>query len=85
MRNIDGIRKKIYSNCEINLNWSRITKTPFELPPILGIHGINLSKTSITNETLKGKILPQDTDTRNIRFFEKFNTINMRKFGFIIS
>ena len=74
--------KKIYSNCEINLNWSRIRKTPFELPPISGIHGINLSNTSITNETLKGKILPQDTD---ITFCDGITTLDRESFANVIN
>jgi len=70
--------KKIYSNCEINLNWSRIRKTPFELPPISEIHGINLSNTSITNETLKGKTLPRDTD---ITFCDGITTLDRESFA----
>ena len=82
--------KNIYPNCEIHLNWSRITKTgisdflpppisDFELPPISDIDGLNLSETNITNKLIEHIKLPRVIDIRNCNGITKINPSSFKK------
>ena len=68
--------KNIYPNCEIHLNWSRITKTgisEFEFPPISDIDGLNLSDTFITNKLVEHVKLPRMINFSNCNGITKIN------------
>jgi hypothetical protein len=82
--------KNIYPNCEIHLNWSRITKTgisdfqpppisDFELPPISDIDGLNLSDTYITNKLVEHIKLPRVIDISNCNGITKINPSSFKK------
>ena len=71
--------KQIYPNCLFYLNLSRMKKiTQLDLLGILGIDGINLSQTEITNELLDGITLPRYTD---IHLCTNLTKINPRSFA----
>ena len=71
--------KQIYPNCLFYLNLSRMKKiTQLDLLGILGIDGVNLSQTEITNELLDGITLPRYT---GIHICTNLTKINPRSFA----
>jgi len=66
--------KQIYPNCLFYLNLSGIKEiTQLDLLGILGIDGVNLSCTGITNEVLENITLPSYTDITYCKILTKIN------------